>query len=320
MRSLIVFEAAARHRTFSAAARELAMTQAAISQQIAHLEADLGTALFARHHRGVDLTPAGQRLLPPVIEGLRALAAGVAAAQRQKRERTVTILTDFGFASWWLMPRIGALSDLMPEVEFRLTTVQNHADALGSECDLAILFGDGIWPDCTATRLFAEEIYPVCAPSYLAARELPLKGPLKPDIIARQRLLHLRSTEHMRWFTWADWCEAMHVGPIGNRHDLGFNNYQIVVQAALLGQGVALGWAPLIDDMVAGGTLVRLGNRPLTSERGYHLIRPVQRVQDRFGGYHDADHGPDLRAQDTAQACAWLLESARKQQGHQATG
>ena len=292
LRGLLVFEAAARRGPFSGAARELAMTQAAISQHIGHLEAELGVSLFARHHRGVELTQAGERLLPRVEEGLQSLASGVASARRHKGTRTVTILTDFGFAAWWLMPRIGELSDLMPEVEIRLITWQGTSDALGTEFDLAVLFGNGQWPGCRAHRLFAEEVFPVCAPSYLGTRT----APLPPAELAGMRLLHLRGAGPTRWFDWADWFAGMGVPPPATKQELAFNNYQIVLQAVMLGQGVALGWSPLIDDLVRAGNLVRLTERPLSSARGYHLVEPLSRP---------------LPA-DVARVNAWLRQAAAR--------
>lgn len=273
LRGLVAFEAAARHGTFSAAARELAMTQAAISQHIAHLEADVGVPLFERRHRGIALTETGQGLLPPVREALHTLSGGMATARQARTKRAVNILTDFGFAAWWLMPRIGELSDLMPNVDIRLTTLQSHGDALGSDFDLAILFGDGSWPGCDTQQLFAEDVFPVCAPRYLSDR----RGPVTPQDLAAMRLLHLRGAGAARWFEWSDWFAGQDANPPPSRPELVFNNYQIVLQAALLGQGVALGWAPLVDEMVASGSLIRLSDRSLVSARGYHLIHPLGR-------------------------------------------
>lgn len=290
LRGLVVFEAAARHGTFSAAARELAMTQAAISQHVAHLEADVGVTLFERRHRGIALTATGERLLPAVREGLQALSGGVATARRAGAKRTVNILTDFGFAAWWLMPRIGELSELMPAVDVKLTTLQSHGNALDQDFDLAVLFGDGNWPGGMAQQLFAEEVYPVCAPHYLGNRPVPCS----PDDLAGMRLLHLRGAGAGRWFDWADWFAAMGAPPPPRRSELEFNNYQIVLQAALLGQGVALGWPPLIDEMVAGGSLVRLSGTSITSPRGYHLIRPAGRAP----------------ANDAVRVAAWLAGAA----------
>src|SRR5215472_11627293 len=260
LRRLVVFEAAARLGRFVAAAAELAMSQAAVSQHMATLEDELGTALFTRGHRGVALTPAGEALRLAVEEGLRTLQSGVAAARRGRRKQTLQIVTDFGFAAWWLMPRIASLSEVAPDVELRLITTQSDDLAGDPDFDLAILFGAGDWPGHRAQRLFQEEVYPVCSPAYLGNRPLPT-----PEEISRMRLLHLRGPPAERWFSWNDWCSAMKLPPISRVHDLMFNNYQLLLQAALQGQGVALGWAPLIDAMIENKALVRLSPTPLMS-------------------------------------------------------
>ncbi len=270
LKSLAVFEAAARHGKFAAAAEELLMTQAGVSQHIAQLEADLGVPLFDRKHRGVALTEAGTQFRQSVELGLRTLSDGFASVRQRGGDRTITILTDFGFAAWWLMPRIAALSDLIPDAEIRLVTTQSEIDAAEGDFDLAILFGLGEWQGCEASLLFQEEVFPVCSPAYLAGRT----APLEPREIAELRLLHLRSNAPQRWFDWEDWFTGVGAEPPPKHQELVFSNYQIVLQAVLLGQGVGLGWTPLIDDLVEGGSLVRLTSTPLSSDRGYHIVRP----------------------------------------------
>lgn len=292
LRSFAVFEAAARHGKFSAAAEELLMTQAGVSQHIAQLEADLGVALFDRKHRGVALTRAGELFRLSVDQGLRALSDGVTSVRRLGGTRTIRILTDFGFAAWWLMPRIAALSELMPEVEIRLVTTQSMVETAEDEFDLAILFGAGEWRGCTSSLLFAEAVYPVCAPDYIGDRPLPLA----PDDIAGLRLLHLRSAIPDRWFDWPSWFAGMGAQPPPPHQELTFSNYQIALQAALLGQGVAIGWTPLIDDLVEKGSLIRLSETPLTSERGYHIVLPLSAEADGF----------------TARIERWLIDEREK--------
>ena len=276
LRALAVFEAAARHGKFASAAQELAMTQAGVSQHIAQLEAELGIALFHRQHRGVALTVAGANFAQGIGQGLAVLAEAVAGARADGVARPLHIRTDFGFAAWWLMPRIGALAQLMPQVDVRLITAQNGIAPGEEDCDLAILFGDGQWPGCVSRLLFGEEVWPVCSPAYLATRGLA--QPVAPAQIAQQRLLHLRAPGHAparrRWFEWDDWFAAMGLPAPDNSHALEFSNYQLVLQATLLGQGVGLGWAPLIDDLVASGGLIRLSEAPLLSPRGYHIVEP----------------------------------------------
>ncbi|WP_429598953.1 LysR substrate-binding domain-containing protein [Sphingomonas zeicaulis] len=271
LRSLAVFEAAARHGKFSAAAEELLMTQAGVSQHISQLEADLGVSLFDRRHRGVALTSAGEVFRQSVGQGLRTLSDGITSVRRLGGSSTIRILTDFGFAAWWLMPRIAALIELMPEVEIRLVTAQSIVEAREDEFDIGILFGKAEWRNCRSTPLFPERIYPVCAPSYLGARSVPMA----PDDIAGLRLLHLRSGGPDRWFDWDGWFEGVGAKPPPKHHEVTFSNYQILLQAVLLGQGVGIGWTPLIDAFVADGSLVRLTDQPLASERGYHIVQPA---------------------------------------------
>ena len=270
LRRLVVFEAAARHGRFVAAAQELAMSQAAVSQHVAALEAELASPLFTRGHRGVALTPTGEALRLAVEEGLRILQSGVTAARRLGKKRTLQILTDFGFAAWWLMPRIASLSEVAPDLELRLITTQSDNAAEDPGFDLAILFGGGDWPGYRAQRLFQEQVYPVCSPAYLGDRPLPT-----PEQISGMRLLHLRSPSAQRWFTWNDWFAAMKRPPVSRPQGLLFNNYQLLLQAVVQGQGVGLGWTPLIDAMVESGSLVRLAPAPLKSERGYFVVEPA---------------------------------------------
>jgi LysR family transcriptional regulator, glycine cleavage system transcriptional activator len=270
---MTVFEAAARHGRFTAAADELVMTQARVSQYISQLEAELGVELFFRRNRGVQLTSAGTALLESVERGMKTLADGLATVRRQAGQRSIQILTDYGFAAWWLMPRLAQLGELLPGVEVRLATTQAEIDATDAEFDLAIMFGRGEWSGFRTTPLFREEVLPVCSPAYLAGRD----APLSPSDIAGLRLLHLRGPSRDRWFTWADWFAAHEVAGSNGQQDLAFDNFQLVLQAALLGQGACIGWTPLIDDLVTGGGLVRLVDEPLRSTRGYHLVEHVGR-------------------------------------------
>ncbi len=283
LRALVVFEAAARHERFTTAADELAMTQGAVSQQVAQLEAELGVNLFARRHRGVELTPGGAALLPRVQLGLKTLADGVASARRQAGGKTIQILTDHGFAGGWLMGRLGELSSLLPGVEICVATTQASLEQTDAAFDLSIMFGTGDWSGFRTTLLFREAVLPVCTPAYLDAQGLlPQDGrcttvALTAAQMARLRLLHLRATGDRRWFEWSDWFAAHGMALAAGRQEFAFDNAQLVLQATLLGQGVSIGWQPLIDDLVAQGALVRLAAEPLRSRRGYFLAEHIDR-------------------------------------------
>lgn len=270
LQTLLVFEAAARHLNFTSAAKELGTTQPAVSQRVGLLEEDLGEPLFARAHRGVSLTPDGALLFGAVQQGLASIGDAAAKIRARRSRQVLTIATDFGFATYWLMPRLAALRQLAPHLDVRIVTSQNEFDIRGEAVDVAIAFGTGPWPGCSAELLFAEQVVPVCSPGFLA--EHGLRG--NPRALARLPLLHLEATLPARWLSWANWFALHGLAAADEAHDLTLNNYALVIQAAIAGQGMALGWLPLIDEQVRAGQLVRAVDHPVGSERGYHLVQP----------------------------------------------
>lgn len=269
LQALVFFEAAARHQNFTAAAQELGATQPAVSQRVAWLEEDLGVALFKRQHRGVALTAEGLRLFEAVREGLDVIGDAAVELRASRSHPVLTVATDFGFAAYWLMPRLNALRELAPELDVRIMTSQNGFDLRKEPVDVAITFGAGQWPGCEAALLFPEVVRPVCSPVF--AERHGLNGGVEQ--LMKLPLLHLERPEAARWLSWPDWF-ALHGLPISHgHHDVTFNNYPLVIQAALAGQGVALGWTPLVDDLLEAGQLVAL-NPPDRSECGYFLVLP----------------------------------------------
>ena len=179
-------------------------------------------------------------------------------------------------------PRMGAMRELVPDLDVRIVTSQNEFDIRGEQVDLAIAFGAGLWPGCKVDLLFPEIVIPVCSPAFFAAR---IKTRRKPDL-AQLPLLHLESDEPARWLTWDKWFGLQGKPSPAGGHDMRFNNYPLVMQAAIAGQGVALGWVPLIDDLLQGGQLVTAVARPTKTERGCFLVQPNSRKNlesiDRF--------------------------------------
>ena len=287
LRALAAFEAAGRHRSFSAAARELGVSQSAVSQQVAWLEAELGRPLFDRGHRGVKPTVDGAALLQAATGAFDAVEAA-ARSIRRPQAAVLQVATDFGFAAWWLMPRLAALNGRLPDVEVRVSTSQGDDGPRQAASDVLILFGRGPWPGCAARRITRERVMPVCSPAVLDRAG----GVADPRALGRLRLLHLAGPAPARWLSWQDWFAHHGVRRDAQRDDLTFDSYQLVLQAALQGQGVALGWAPLIDGLVAEGRLAVLDGWALESERGYHLVIPGNRAP------HPA----------VQQFCRWLLE------------
>lgn len=271
LQALAFFEAAARHLNFTAAAHELGATQPAVSHRVREVEDHLGVALFRRLHRGVALTDEGARLFEAVGESLRAIRAAAAEIRARRARNVLSLVTDFGFAAHWIMPRLPRLREALPELELRITTTQYAFDLLREPADFAIEFGSGQWDGCEAELLFPEIAVPVCSPGFLAAH-----GPIREaSDLAALPLLHLEAVEPARWVSWDDWFAAQGVGRAGTGRNIHFNDYSFIIQAAMAGQGVALGWRPLVDELLDNGLLATALDLPIRTSRGYFLVSPL---------------------------------------------
>lgn len=275
MQALCAFEAAARLESFTAAARELGTTQPAVSQRIVQLETQLGAPLFERSRRGVTLTADGRLLYAAARESLATLRDATAGIRERRASGALTILTDAGFATFWLAPRLAGLKRLMPGVNVKLVTSQEGFDPRRDHADVAIAFGSSDWAPCTATRLFPEEVTPVCSPAFRAQHPTVRT----PADLARLPLLHVQPTDPARWLSWAEWFSAHGLTAPAGEQGITFNSYALVINMALMGEGVALGWTPLIDSLIASGQLVRLVDESVLTERGYFLVRPPVRPE-----------------------------------------
>jgi DNA-binding transcriptional LysR family regulator len=262
---LVVFAAAARAGTFSRAAHELAMTQSAVSHHIAGLERDLGLPLFRREWRGVALTAEGTLLLDAVARGAAAMAEGATAVRRIAASRSsLTLVTDFAFAAFWLIPRLGELQAILAGIDVRILTTQSSAALDLTAGDAAIAFAVEIPAGWRATSLIEEIVVPLANPAL---------GPPE-SIIDYAPLLSLDVPEPGRWITWDGYLAAT-----GHRRTerggLSFNNYPVLMQAATARQGVALGWWPLVSNLVDSGLLAVAGEPLRTGRRGYEFIEPA---------------------------------------------
>lgn len=267
--SLVVFEAAARHLNFTRAAQELNVTQAAVSRQVQILEDHLGTSMFQRVPRALKLTAAGQRLFKSVTMSLEHIANTVADIRRVGPKADVTVATSVTFASYWLMAHIAKFRALSPDTELKVVAAPPVPDLTAAGIDLAIRYGSGRWPGVEAIHLLDNEVFPVCAPSYLDGRGKPHK----PRDLLDEVLLHLVEYDR-NWVTWEAWLRDFGVPWKPTKKGLEFDNYLVLVQAALDGQGVALGGGRLAEDFITRGTLVRPIAATLRSTRGFYLLMP----------------------------------------------
>lgn len=269
-RALVVFEAAARHLSFTRAAQELYLTQAAVSRQIRLLEQDLGVVLFHRENRSVRLTQEGQRLSRTVAMALGHIAETADALRRIHDAPHINLHTTTAFGALWLMRRIGRFRAAFPDIQLRLVSSDEQVDLPGGGIDLSISYGRGPadWPGIDATRLLEDELFPVCSaglagslPDSFGIHDLP-----------GQTLLHLEAVEP-DWMSWSAWFRQMGVdagasaapGP-------SFNNYLVLLQAAQEGQGIGLGWRRLVQPYLDAGQLVRPVPESLQADSAYHLL------------------------------------------------
>jgi LysR family transcriptional regulator, glycine cleavage system transcriptional activator len=268
MAALIPFEAAARLGSMSAAARELGISQPAISRHLAALEGDLGQALFIRTRRGLRLTAAGLAYQAAVAPALGQIRDATLRLRPRGAGRSLRLAANFGFAQQWLMPRLPALRRARPELVLHLVTSDRDEELALADADLSIRFGTGAWPSQRARKLFDEEAFPVCSPDCLARHPRLGAGDL-----SAASLLHMEESSS-RWFTWESWLAARGEAARVLSRRLIYPTYPLLLQAVLAGEGVALGWRGLVDELVAEGRLVQLGPGITRADRGYFLCLP----------------------------------------------
>ncbi|MEY4983973.1 MAG: Gcv operon activator [Pseudomonadota bacterium] len=268
--SLVVFEAAGRLASFTAAARELGMTQAAVSYAIARLEDHLGTALFLREHRRVRLSEAGARFHADVAIGLSHIQRSARDLRAVATGSHVTLSCSTAFAAFWMVPRMARFRAELPDIDLRIQTADRDLDLVGEGIPLAVRGGDPAdWPQYQSEPLAPEEIFPVCGPSYLA-RSAP---PAQPADLLSHDLIHLEEPFRTA-ATWRDWFASAGIDGRRVPQGLQINDYVLVVQSVIEGQGVALGWRHLIEGLVAKGVLVRLTGHALETGMSFHVIWP----------------------------------------------
>lgn len=262
--TLHAFDAAARHMSFTGAAHELGVTQAAVSQRIRSLERHLGQALFLRQPQGVALTDAGRALLPAVRDAFARLSSGIHEAFGDAREAPLSIRTTPGFAVHWLAPRLRAFQILHPGVALRLGTAIWPSDFDLAGVDLEVRYGRGDWPGVEAWPLTQGEMAPVCAPA--AARGLSA-----PTDLAGRVLLHAVGFER-GWPQWLDLAGAARVaeGSTAMRCD----TMAVSLALAEHDAGIALGRRGFIEPLLADGRLVLPFEAPwLSTPEAFYLLR-----------------------------------------------
>ena len=263
LNALKAFEAAARHLSFTRAADELFVTQAAVSHQIKALEDFLSLKLFIRRNRTLLLTEEGQAYFLELKDIFKNLQDATERLLARGSKGAITVATPPSFASQWLVPRISQFSQLFPDIDVRLKAIDFDEGFLTDDIDVAIYYGRGTWRNLHADKLHTEYLLPVCSP-LLLNRSKPL---LEPTDLQYHNLLHDGSRRAWKaWFTTQGFKHFnVNQGPI-------FSHSSMVLQAAIHGQGVALAHNVLARPDINSGRLIVPFNHVLISKDAYYLV------------------------------------------------
>ncbi|MGI9316729.1 MAG: LysR substrate-binding domain-containing protein [bacterium] len=274
MEPLIAFECAARHLSFTTAAKELNLSQAAVSQQIRNLERSLGVELFTRSHRAIQLSAHGLVYRHSISAALKQVASATTELRVPSANSRLTVAADQSIASMWLIPRLPDFQQLHPEISVRLIASDIEQDCLAEDIDMAIIHGNGNWVNHHSETLFPEEVFAVCSPDYLNRN--PKANSL--EALTEETLLSLENS-HWDWMDWRTWLSNNEVHLPVQHQGLQINSYPLLIEAAKNGQGIALGWRFLIDEYLRNNSLIKLCNTSVATTYGYYLVWPADAEQ-----------------------------------------
>ncbi len=263
LNALKAFETAARHLSFTKAAEEMFVTQAAISHQIKALEDHLGLKLFMRKNRSLLLTEEGQSYFLDIKEIFLQLHEATEKLLARGAKGALTVSLPPSFAIQWLVPRLSLFSEINPDIDVRIRAVDSEEGSLTDDVDVAIYYGRGSWRNLYADKLHTEYLVPVCSP-LLLNRAKPLN---EPADLRFHTLLHDGNRDAWKaWFTSQGFKHFnVNQGPI-------FSHTAMVLQAAIHGQGVALAHNVLARPDIAAGRLIVPFNHVLQSKDAYYLV------------------------------------------------
>ena len=275
------FVAVGRRLSITLAAQDLYLTQSAVSRQVQALERQLGTRLLTRGHRAIGFTPEGEALFRSADAAIRQLQDAAAEAAARGAVRTVTVSTTIGFTALWLMPRLGGFQARQPRLDVRISAHNQVMDLRQGGIDLAVRYTTASQAPSGASLLFEETVVPVASPALRIGR---LRGGRLPASVTL-----LEFEERYPWLRWQHWLASGTRQDTSTRRILHFNQYDLVIQAALAGQGVALGRRELVLPMLRDGRLVELAPpRPgETGGYGYWLVQAERMPRPDVGQVAD---------------------------------
>jgi LysR family transcriptional regulator, glycine cleavage system transcriptional activator len=295
LNSLRAFEVVSRHDSFRSAAKELHVTAAAVSQQVKVLEDHLGRKLLRRRSGGYSLTPEALAGIKYLRDGFEQLSSAV-ATMSSGGQRILTVSAVPSLAAEWLVPRLHRFRELHPGLDILLHASEELVDLEHSRVDLGIRYGSGNYPGLTSDRLFVDEIFPVYSRRLLKGRASLMKA----SDLRGWPLIHTDWTpERGQWPGWAEWIRAAGVTGVDVTKGLRFSDGALVIQAAVRGQGIALGSKALVLEHLSAGRLVRPFKLSLVTEFAYYVVCAKARADE-----------PDLVA-----FRRWLLSESRQAAG-----
>ena len=269
LNALRAFEAIARHLSFARAADELHVTPAALSHQIRALEEQVGTALFHRRARAIELTEAGRLIYPGLHSGFESVRRAVALLDRDRSGHILTISATPGVVAKWLMPRLWRFLHAHPDIDARVAASLKLADFAADGVDVAIRLSKGDHPDLHVERLFDDSVLPVCSP------RLVEQGLRSVADLGRFPLIHYDIPMSMHTPPlWADWLAVAGAQGIDSTRGLRVNVADHALDAAVAGAGVSLSFKLIASDDVHSGRLVTPFGPELPLKFGYNFVCP----------------------------------------------
>lgn len=270
LNALRAFEAAARQLSFTKAAEELNVTQAAISHQVKTLEEHLGLPLFRRLNRRLVLTEAGQLYLPVLRDAFDAVAAGTARLGQDRESGTLHVSVLPSLAAKWLLPRLSRFRDRHPDIDVMVSANNRLIDFAEGTIEMGIRYGLGDYPGLRCDLLLPDEVFPVCSPKLMQGKHA-LKSPAD---LKHHTLLHDEVSRHDESPDWKNWLKAAGVGDIDAGRGPGFSDSSMVIEAAAAGQGVALGHRWLAAADLESGRIVMPFGPVVPSKFSYYIVSP----------------------------------------------
>jgi LysR family glycine cleavage system transcriptional activator len=264
------FEAAARHLSFTLAAKELSVSQVAVSRQVAVLEQYLEVALFERGARSLQLTSEGARLFSGLTVAFSELERAVSLVNMRGRRNVVSIQAYTTFAQWWLIPRLAGFQKEHPEIEVRLTASLEPVNFARQNLDAAIVSAPGDVETQISEFLTACHLLPVCSPGLIEGTN----GKLGPEDVKRFTLLHSLSRPR----AWDDWLASASCKSVNTSRGLKFENSSMALDAAIRGMGVAMGILELVQDQLDSGQLISPFGHVHRNPLGYYIVQPADRA------------------------------------------